>query len=347
MKIKNTALYNSFYIIISILLITSCQNPNERVQPKSEHIDVNYQSYPLFKDIAHVDTQNISSGLNELSQRYGDFFDFYWQTIVQVDSPKNYSSELIKYHLTQPDYRHLLDTVNQVFKDYSDIDNEIKILFQNIKFYDSNFKLPQHVVYINSFLQSPAFTWENYLGIGFDMYFGEDFWPYESENVRIPRFISRFNIRKNIPIAAAKVLYTQMYPIVEEDKSLLDLMVMNGKSMLFLDHVLPKHHMSAIINMTDEQWKWCEENEYMIYNFFTSNNLLYEKNAVKIMRYIAPAPNSMGMPEEAPGRTAVYVGYKILKNYQNETGKSLTEILNENIDAQKILKLSQYKPTQK
>src|SRR5690606_29243578 len=134
------------------------------------------------------------------------------------------------------------------------------------------------------------------------------------------------------------------YAMEIEDKNLLDLMIMNGKQMLFLSYVLPQYSMGDIFGYSDIQWQWCEDNEKMIYKFFTNNQLIYENNAVKIMRYIAPTPQSMGMPEEAPGRTAVYIGYKIMKQYQEKTGKSLSEILTDTTESQKILKLSQYKP---
>ena len=69
-----------------------------------------------------------------------------------------------------------------------------------------------------------------------------------------------------------------------------------------------------------------------------------KKTPIKIMRYIAPNPTSMGMPAESPGRTGAYIGYQIVKSYADKTGKSAFEILHSNLDAQTILNQAKYKP---
>lgn len=332
-----------YYLIIFILFVVSCTTET-RKNIDTSGIQVDVEFIPFFEDLAKVDTTKVSEDLFKLKEKYGEFFTFYWFGIIQVELTNDLSNQEFKERFTLPDFRNLLDTVQLVYKNHSDLDEAITELYKHIRYYDSTFYLPKKVIYITSYLQSPAFTWDDYLGLGLDMYFGENFWPYESEFIGIPKFISRFNTRENIPIAAAKVLYTNVYPINEEEKKLINLMILHGKQMLYLEHVLPQKSMATLFGFSDAQWKWCEENERLIFHFLTNNNLIYENNYTKIMRYIAPNPTSVGMPEESPGRTAVYIGYKILKKYQKETDKSLKEILTENVDAQKILKLSSYKP---
>src|SRR5690606_17351903 len=101
-------------------------------------------------------------------------------------------------------------------------------------------QVPEKVVFYTAMLHEPAFTLDsNYLGIGLDQFLGPDFWPYESPEVGIPKFISRFAVKENIPIVAATVLYNNYYDANHEDKSFLELMIMEGKRMLFLSKMLP------------------------------------------------------------------------------------------------------------
>ena len=93
--------------------------------------------------------------------------------------------------------------------------------------------------------------------------------------------------------------------------------------------------------------KWVQDNELEIWSFFIDQNLMYESKIGKINKYINDSPNAPGMPQEAPGKTANYIGYKIIEAYMDKyTDKEITDLL-QATDLQVILDESKYKPKRK
>ena len=64
-------------------------------------------------------------------------------------------------------------------------------------------------------------------------------------------------------------------------------------------------------------------------------------------KYINTSPNSPGMPDQAPGRTANYIGLQIVKAYMKRFPETTIPELLAIQDVQKIMDLSRYKPKRK
>ena len=83
-----------------------------------------------------------------------------------------------------------------------------------------------------------------------------------------------------------------------------------------------------------------------IYVHVLSEDLLYETRGKKIKSLVDRSPSSKGMPAESPGRTANYIGYKIVEKFMSRTDISLDSLIRIQ-DAQFILDNSRYKPLNK
>lgn len=128
---------------------------------------------------------------------------------------------------------------------------------------------------------------------------------------------------------------------------LLDYMIQNGKKLYVLQHLLPYAPDSIIFEYTPEQVAWCQENELEMWGFFLEEKLFFESSPLKIAKFISDSPNSPGMPLEAPGKTANYLGLQIIKKYvENTPGMDLQQLLKQN-NSQEILDKSRYKPKAK
>ena len=124
---------------------------------------------------------------------------------------------------------------------------------------------------------------------------------------------------------------------------MLSHMIREGKRVYILEQICANKPDSVIFEMTDEQVAWCDNNEFEIWNFFVENELLYEISQKKFFKYIKPAPNSAGMPESAPGKTGVYIGYKIVEAFMEKQDQlTLRELAN--VDDQMLFDGSGYKP---
>ncbi len=337
-----------FAFVLPVCLIVvfqgSCGTDKEK-HPDVSGLRVPYTAYPFYKDFSRLDTAHMASGLHQLKEKYPDFLDFYLDTLASLGVQHAYSDTLknLKIFLTHKDYRGLFDTVNKVFTSTEKYDEQLKRLFQHIKYYDSLFIIPERVYYFASGLNlfTAVTHGDKDLGIGLDMFLGRAFAPYAS--IGIAEFATIRFTPENIPVWAARAIYQNNHTFFPEDKTLIEMMIEKGKELYFLEKVLPDVADSLKLGFTGAQLKWCLENEGMMYHFFIQNNLLYEKNMQKIMRFVDDGPNTAGMPPESPGNTGSFVGLQIVRQYAQKTGASLPQILAET-DAQKILEKARYKP---
>lgn len=341
----------SIGLLLMLIQMLSCNNQNAAIDTSNIKIETKY--YTFYKDFTKLDTHKLKDNLVQLKSKYPDFLDFYLDTLVGLNVNHSYDAQTqevfdennigLKSFLSYIDYRKLFDTVNIVFPNTSQIDEQLNNLFKRIKYYDSSFYIPQNVFYFVSGLNKFTAVIQNdsNFGIGIDMFLGKGFQPYHS--IGIPEYALIKFSAENIPIWAASAIYGDKYPFSNEDKTLLDLMIEKGKELYFIEKTLPKLPENLKFGFKEDQLTWAKANEAQIYNFFLQNNLVYEKNHQKIMRYVIDEPTTPGFPADSPGNLGSFIGLRIVQEYAKNTKQSLKEILSET-DAQKILKKANYKP---
>lgn len=313
--------------------------------PDISKVDVPYQSFAFYKEFSSLDTAHLAQGLQALKNKYPDFTDFYLDTLAGfgLSGAYNDTNAYLKSFFTHKDYKSLQDTVNIVYPQTQELDRQLMESFKYVRYYDSSFHLPQKVYYFVSGLNgfTAVYQNENNIGIGLDMFLGADFAPYAA--IGIPAYAVRDMKAQSIPVWVMKMIYEDKYPFREEGNDLLSLIIQKGKEAYFLKKTIPYLDDATLLGYTEAQWKWCEEHEPMIYNFFIQNKLLYEKDLQKTARFITGSPNTPGMPTESPGNIGTFVGLKIIESYMDKHSISMHELLEHN-DPQKLLSGAKYKP---
>ncbi len=333
-------------LAILFFALSSCGG-GEQKAPDVSDVKIVYTAHPFYLDFSKLDTAHLEEGLQALKAKYPVFLDFYLDTLISSGTHGRYndSGGFLKSFLTHKDYRGLFDTVNKAFPDTRKYDEQLKSAFRYIRYYDSSITVPEQVYYFVSGLNLYTAITHNDtdLGIGLDMFLGRTFEPYA--RIQIPEYATVRFTAENIPVWAARAIYNNKYPWNPENQDLLELMIQRGKEIYFLEKVLPALRPELLLGFTPEQYKWCTENEALIYNFFyqNKNSLLFEKNMQKIMRYVMDGPTTGGMPTDSPGNTGSYIGWRIVRRYAANTNSSMHEVL-EATDARKVLQAAQYKP---
>jgi hypothetical protein len=335
-----------FAALFAIIVLASCgQKEGSRQAPDIDAVTLSYTSYPFYKDFAAIDTQHIGAGLEQLKQKYPGFLDFYLDTMMGFGYQTVYtdSNRMMYDFLTMKDYRKLLDTVVIAFPDTRKYDEWLKKSFGYIKYYDSSFVVPQHVYYFVSGLRgiTAALQSDQNIGVGLDMFLGQDFFPYAQLNKS--SFETIRMTADNIPVWVCRALYDDKYPFSPEDKNLLGLMVEKGKELYFLEKVTPYLKDEIRLGYTPQQLKWCQENEALIYNQLIQNQLLFENNLQKTMRYVSDGPAQGGLSGDSPGNVGSFIGWRMVRQYAERNQVSMHELL-EIKDARKILEGAGYKP---
>lgn len=337
----------STLLLAAGVLFASCKGVNNT--PDVSGVQVNITTLRFDRDLAAIDTNNIGGGLEQLHAKYPDFLDFFLDTLMGFNIRGNYSNDNpvikvgLKHYLSYKDYRGLFDTVARHYPDTKETDEQLTKGFKYLKYYIPSTREPR-IIYMVTWLNNwAAITYENVIGIGLDMFLEPGYPYYQSRN--IPEYMGNKLKKEYIPVAVFRSVYQDKAPFVMEGRNLLDMMIQRGKELYFLDKVLPFVPENVRLAYTPEQLEWCRNNETEVYNFFIQQNLLYDNNWQKILRYINDGPTSAGMPGESPGNVGSWLGWQIVKAYMKEhSDMGLEQLMKETKDPQRFLQESKYKP---
>lgn len=336
-------------LIVAAGTLQSCHRGEET--PDVSGIKVTLDIRHLEQDLGRIDTAHIAAGLQQIAPKYPDFLNLYLDTIMNFGIHNNYVDsntgirQGLHSFLTYKDFRGLFDTVAKHFPDTKVIDADITQGMQYMKYYYPKYTIPKLIYFITDDLTSlGALTVDTaIIGIGLHMYLGPQYPYYQA--VQTPDYITRLSLPQYAAVNLFRAIYEQQHPIAKEGHTLLDIMIQRGKEQYFLSKVLPFKDDTLRMGYTKEQLDWCRNSEGMIYNFFASDNLLYNTQGQKIASYVDPSPVSSGMPKEAPGNTGSWLGWQIVKAWMKEHPKvTLAELLARNDDAATFLQEAHYKP---
>ncbi len=334
--------------IISALFMSSC-NSGDKI-PDVSAIKIDMRTQNLEQDLAVLDTNNLAAGLVQLRNKYPEFLNFYLDTLMGFSIHNNYSDTTsgirlgLHLFLTNKDYRGLFDTVAKYYPNTKDVDAELVNGFKFVKYYYPEYNVPEVIYLVSGLNNWGAFTFgHEVVGVGLDMFLGGQYPFYRS--VGLPDYLNPHLCRAYIPVAVFSTVYQGQHPFMTGDRPLLDMMIQKGKEQYFLHKVLPHVDDTTLFGYNSNQLEWCNNSEAMIYNFFATRNLFYEKEFEKVMRYVNDGPNSTGMPAQSPGNIGTWLGYKIVSAYMQQHSKlTMQELLANKDDAQAFLEASKYKP---
>lgn len=182
---------------------------------------------------------------------------------------------------------------------------------------------------------------DSFMAINIDQYAVKNM-KYFNGYFGMPMYIVNLLDSMYLPIDCMSSYAISKIPQTYAEQSMLDLMILNGKILYFLDKVFPDVADSIKIRYTSQQMEWAEENENNVWGYFIQKNLLYEKDYTKIRPFVNEAPNTTVFENSAP-RMTDFIGWKIVSRYMNNKNISIEELF-KNTNSQQILTDSGYKP---
>lgn len=336
--IKDITKTTRWLTLILLVLAQSCLPDKGKNIPDVSEIDVNIKVQRFEKDLMSIDTNHVSAAMSDLAEKYPVFLkEIYLPKILPALQDTNMMALFVK----SPGIRKLYDTCMIVYNDLSGIESELNQAFRFYKYYFPERNVPNVVSFISEY-SIGTFTYEQeLLGIGLDFFLGADYPFYNS--AFFPMYIKRTMNREHLVAKSIEALASDIVGEASEER-LLDLMLNNGKTLYIMDHLLPYTADSIKLAYTQQQVAWCEANELEIWSHFLTEDLLYSTRRKDIRKLVDHSPNSPGMPAEAPGRTANWIGWQIVKSYMLRHPETTFEELVALKDAQVFLDKSKYKP---
>jgi hypothetical protein len=342
-------MYKFFWCALLAIALLYCRREEKAPPPDISNIEIEMEWRRFDQDLFALDTNDLAHGLARLEAEYPELSAVFFEQILGSKNPMLAPQGHVEYvrgFLTHPSVRRLYDTCQVVFPgDMTDIRAEFESAFRYLKHYFPEIPTPSVTAIISEYTIGAFVYGENDLAVGLDFFLGADY-PYLDYNPGNSNFSAYLTRTFNREHLTAKALQ----PLVEDlvgppgGNRLLDLMVHNGKKILLTEHLLPFAPDSVLLEVSDEQVEWLRQNELEMWAYFLREDLLYSSKWMDIRKFVEYSPNSPGMPPEAPGRTANYLGWRIVHKYLRDVpGASLRGLLEEK-DAQVILDQSRYKP---
>ena len=221
------------------------------------------------------------------------------------------------------------------------VKNELKGLFQHLKYYDKTFKIPRVITLTNDVAyRDKTIVTDSITLIALDNFLGADHEFYQN----IPRYLASNMKREQIAVDIANG-YAEKYVYQSGKKTLLDEMIYYGKLLYFKDIVIPFKSDAEKIGYTEEQLSWAEANEGPIWSYFVEKELLYSTDSKLLARFIMDAPFSkfyLELDRESPGRLGQYIGWQIVRAFADRTELSVFDIIQ--TEPEEIFRKSKFKP---
>lgn len=240
---------------------------------------------------------------------------------------------------------HLIELNNLVQKDYpnlNDLETSFNQAFRYLKYYLPEVPIPKVYSYVSGldFKFPVKYANENML-IALDMYLGENTKAYQISG--FPKYRNHWSIKESIIVDAMAEMATGLLPKNDASNNLLQQMIYEGKKLYFVKSMIPQVSDTILFKFTQNQLKWITANEANVWSYMIENQLLYDNSKQMIRKFMNDGPFNDLFAKASPPRIGAYIGWKILNGYMSESHSDFRQMMLED-NAQKILKLSRYKP---
>ncbi len=333
--------YFKLAIFISLLMnFCSCKNNNLQVDVSDIQVSIEIKRFDI--DLFNADIENIENSIEFLQSEYGYFYDLFNHRIIEIGGTNsiNYSGYFIDF-LTDYTVNEIMVAVRDEYKSMADIERKTEKAFKHYKYYFPEKAIPEIITFISGFNQSIVID-ENLLAIGLDKYLGAENQIYKY--LGVSNYKKRNMHRDKIVSDCMRASAITEYEFHDSVDNLVNNMIYEGIIMYFVDAMLPDEKEGLKIGFTEQQLNWCKKNEQKMWTYFIEQKLLFSTEYMQIKRYIDDSPFTTTFSHDSPGRTGVWIGWQIVKNYMKHNKKIKLKELMEERDYQKILNFSKYKP---
>jgi hypothetical protein len=316
-------------LVILLLLLVACQNKEEI---PIDTIEINTQFQRFDQAFFGIDTNRFEQELITVKNEFPLFFKNggtlkFWR--IQRTEPL----QIELYQKTEKTFGSLSaenEKLNLMLKRYYQLFGQEDTL----RFYTYISRLD---------FGFPVLFADTVCFAALDLYLG----PKSKFYQNLPAYLAYERQAKFLVRDVGEALLQPRIPRKQKSETLLDAMVHYGKLHYFLEKLNPGLSEADLLKYPPEKLAFSKEREKQMWVYFIENQLLFKSSADALRRFIEVAPFSKFRTEldvKTPGRIGQWFGYQIVKAYaENNPEQPLLELLEE-MDSQKILKLSAYKP---
>lgn len=323
-------------IVFMLLVITSCNQHPERTDVDVSNVqveDVTIKRYE--KELFTIDKSNLRNELFRLQPQYPVFLEGDLNDTLDLMKLADYVEDTMLINVYQD--------CETIFPNLTNIENQLTDAFKHYKYYYPEASTFSVFTYISGFdYQHAVQLIDDNMLISIDMFLGADYSRYK--HLGVPLYVLQRFDKGYILRDCMYALGHRQIDLRKKGNSLLDNIILNGKLLWFLNAMIPDISKSSLLNYSDEQLRWVQDNEPNIWAFLIENELLFTTELQPYQKFILDAPFTSYFGNDSPPRLGWWIGYKIVKSYMNKNQNIGLDELMQNNDAQSILTNSGYKP---
>ncbi|WP_449404970.1 gliding motility lipoprotein GldB [Hymenobacter fodinae] len=320
---------------LTMLALPNCTSKTEKceIDPEVAKIDVPLQIERLEKPFFQIKTP---ADANKFIAQNGLFARQFLQS---SQYPAGVLSTTLARLATNPGLQKLGRQADSTFRDTGALASDLKPLFQHIRFYFPDFRVPPVKTFVSG-LSQDLFVNDSLLVISTDFFVG----PKAAYRPNVPGYILRRYTKPYVVPTVALAISSKYNQKQLTNQTMLGEMVQFGKSLYFAEKVLPCTPDSLLIGYTDKEMAGVAFNEGKIWAHFIEKNLLYNTAPFTIQKYVGERPNIPEIDKTCPGRVGAWVGWQIVRKYMAEHPTVTLKQLMAEQNAQRILNESKYRP---
>ncbi|HCW07713.1 MAG TPA: gliding motility lipoprotein GldB [Cytophagales bacterium] len=293
-----------------------------------------------------VDFKSLEDSI-QLIQTKKQLVDFFSRHVALRDiffARRSYPSDsafvnILFKKFSHPAFDTLLMETKKVFGDGSNLKEEFRLAFANMKYYYPGFQPPRVETVITG-LESDLFVSDTLIIVGLDYYLGKN----AKYRPNMYEYIVR-KYEKNFIVPSAMLLYgiDPKYNHVDmNDHTVLADMISYGKAYYFAKHMIPCFPDSVFIGYSQKEIDGAYANKDVIWKKLIDDEALFSTSNQMKQRYVSERPHVPEIGNECPGRIALWVGWQIVKEYASQHSQTPLPDLMKIKDSQKILRESKY-----
>ncbi|MDC0249336.1 hypothetical protein OAK24_00475 [Flavobacteriales bacterium] len=323
---------NRIVLFLTISVLFSCTSQ------KKVDLKINRFEQILFE----INIDNVAELTKRLRSDFGTFDEVFAAQIIQKGrlTDAEYQNELLAF-TQHNDMREAYDSVALLFADFSEIEEELEFAFGQFSVDFPSYPIPQITTFFGGFNYGVV-TYDDNIAIGLENFLGESSKYYAL--LGDPSYLRFQKQRKFITCNVMEVWLNEYFQQYLGGIDLLSQLIYRGKIMYCIDKMLPESAMRDKFRFTKLQMDWVEENEKSIWQYIVHQDLLFSTKEQDFRSFINYAPFAKGMPPEAPGRVAYYIGYRMVSEFMDNNEIDIEELMYLT-DSRWFLKQSKYKPT--
>ncbi len=316
-----------FCSILLVYVLSACSHDALDVDTSGVKVDIDYRN--LDSLIVHTEKNRLQAAILEWRVDIPEIIDYELGYCLQVGQVTDTGMvENVDRFRNDAYIVRLEKRIKETFPDLSKKQENITEGFKHLKAHLPEVKLPEHIIFMNSFFASGAFCTENDMAIGLERYLGgttdvikelpsQEF-PEWIKKAMAPQYLERD--------ALAAWIMTHVIPELEGSNNISQI-IRWGKIIYLTEAAFPEMEKHLIMRYSATEYQWALDNERDFWQYLVDQKLLFETDENVQSNLLREAPFTAGLPEKGPDRLGQFLGWRIVQSYMEQYDITVEELL--------------------